>query len=631
MLSTMRKHAGSWIIKFLLGAIIVVFIPWGVGRYRSQRSSRVAEVNGTIITLEDYRVSYNNLIEQVRQTFGNNLNDDLIKTLRLRQRALDQLIDQVLMLQAADKLSLRISDEELAESIRNIRAFHTAGEFDSRRYITALNRSKLTPEEFEVQQRDALLIDKLRSFIAGNLKVSDQEAFQWYTWDNTEIDIDYVIIEPERYTNIAPTDDEIRDYFERNKESYKTDPKIKVRYLHFKPQDYAADITVSDDDVRNYYETNPDKFKTPKTVEARHILIKVDQNAEAEEVSEARQKIEKILKMAQEGHDFAELAKQYSEGPTKDKGGYLGTFPKEAMVKPFADQAFSMKAGEISEPVRTRFGWHIIKVEKINPATTRSLSDAKNEIYNALRDDRSKNLAYDEAEAVYDAAFEDKDLEIIADERKLKLLTTDFFTQKSPPEGISNSRRFASVAFNLPVNEIGEIQDFEDGYYLIQVIDKFESQVPELEAVKAKVKSDVIKAKQDEKAREDANALLTKLGTDKDFDAVVKEFKLAPKKTGFFKRNDSIPTIGNETSITRAAFRLSDNNTFAKEVIKGQKGYYVIRFRERREPSSEGFEKQKQQIKQRLLQQKTFQTFDAWLNHLKNNSQISIEDRFVKS
>jgi peptidyl-prolyl cis-trans isomerase D len=168
-------------------------------------------------------------------------------------------------------------------------------------------------------------------------------------------------LEPQRYKDIEPTDEEIRNYFDQHKDTYKTDPQIKVRYLHVKPEDYADKVTVSEDDIQDYYEDNPEKFKSPKTVEARHILIKLNPDASAEEVENARQRSETVLDMAKEGQDFAELAKKYSEGPTKTQGGNLGAFRREAMVKPFADKAFSMKAGEISEPVRTRFGWHIIK------------------------------------------------------------------------------------------------------------------------------------------------------------------------------------------------------------------------------------------------------------------------------
>lgn len=631
MLSLMRKHAGTWMIKIILGAIVVVFVFWGVGSYTSRRSGRVADVNGTIITLDDYRASYNTLLEQVRRSFGNNLSEELIKTLQLRKRALDQLIDRSLMLQAAEKFKLTVSDQELAQSIRNIPAFQIAGVFDNRRYINALSANKLTPETFEIQQRDSLIIDKLQSFISGSIKVSDLEAQQWYIWNNTEVDIEYVVFEARRYKDVMPSNEEIHNYFDKNKDSYKTDPQIKARYLYFKPEDYAADVTVSEDDIQEYYESHLDKFKTDKTVEARHILIKVAADADAEAVEDARKRIDKIYNMAKGGQDFAELAKKYSEGPTKSKGGLLGAFTREAMVKPFADKAFSMKVGEISEPVRTQFGWHIIKVEKINPEKMKSLSEAADDIRKTLKADISKNLAYDEAEAVYDASFEGQDFDSIAQHRNLKILTTEYFTRKKPPKGIKNASRFAAVAFSLPLNEISDVQDFGDGYFLIEVVDKIPAQIPELKTIEASVKKDLVKKKQEEKARDEANKFLEELKNGQSFAAVSQKYKQTPKKTGFFKRNDSIPTIGNEPEIARIAFRLSDSNKLPEGTIKGQKGYFIINYLARKEPTLEGFEKEKSGIKERLLQQKSFKTFDAWLTQMKNESRISIEEHFRES
>ncbi len=631
MLSLMRKHASSWIIKFLLAAIIVVFIPWGVQRYTSQRSSRVAEVNGTIITLNDYRNAYANLLEQVRQSFGTNLNDELIQALQLRTRALDQLVDRVLMLQAAEKLKIQVSDEELAQTIRSIDAFQTAGAFDNQRYLNTLSRTKISPETFEQQQRESMIIDKLQTFINANIKVSDLEARQWYKWNNTEVDVDYVLFEPGQFKKIEPTADEIRDFFEQHKETYKTDPEIKVRYLYLRPEDFAARVTVAEEDIRDYYESNPEKFENPKTVQARHILIQVDPEAKPEEVESARQRAEDVLKMAKEGQDFAALARRYSEGPTKTKGGDLGTFRREAMVKPFADKAFSMKADEISEPVRTRFGWHIIKVEKVNPAKTLSLDEAREDIQKTLKTERSKNLAYNEAEVVYDATFEGQNLAEIVQKRNLKILTTGPFTQKNPPKEIKNAAQFASVAFNLPIDEVSNIQEFADGYYLIEVVEKVPSKIPELEAVADKVKKDVIKEKQDARANSQANEFLAELKNGQPFATVSQKFKLAPQKTGFFKRDASIPTMGYEAEIARAAFKLSDQTQLPDEPIKGQKGYYVINFRQRQELALDDFEKEKAAIKERLMQQKTFRTTEAWLNRTKSESQISIEEGFWQS
>jgi peptidyl-prolyl cis-trans isomerase D len=631
MLSLMRKHAGTWMIKIILGAIVVVFVFWGVGSYTSRRSGKVADVNGTIITLNDYQNSYTNLVEQVRQSFGNNLNDELIQALQLRKRALDQLVDRALMLQRAEKLKIQVSDDELAQTIKSFSAFQTAGVFDNQRYLNTLSRTKLTPEIFEQQQREALIIDKLQNFITGNIKVSELETRQWYKYNNTKVDVDYVLLEPGNFKNIEPTADEILDYFDQHKETYKTDPEIKVRYIHLKPEDFTAKLTVAEEDIQDYYESNLEKFKNPKTVQARHILLKAGQNAKPEDVESARQKAEDVLKLAKEGQDFAALARQYSEGPTKDKGGDLGTFPREAMVKPFADKAFSMEAGDISDPVRTRFGWHIIKVEKINPAKTLSLDEAREDIEKTLKTAGSKNLAFDEAEAVYDGIFEGQNLVDIAQERNLKLLTTKLFPQKSPPKEIKDGARFASVAFGLPVDEVSDVQEFDDGYYLIEVLEKVPSKIPELKAVEDRVKKDVIKEKQDAKALSEANRFLAELKTGQPFDAVSQRFKLAPKKTGFFKRNESIPTIGQDAEIARIAFNLSDDDLLPGEPLKGQKGYYVIRFRSRQEPELDGFEKEKDALRERLLQQKTFKAMDALLKRLKGESQISIEEGFWQS
>ena len=631
MLSLMRKHAGSWLIKVILGAIVVVFVLWGVGSWTSQRSGRVATVNGDTITIDEYRITYKRLVEQVRQSFGNNANEELIKSLQLEQKALDQLIDNILMRQAASELNIRVSDEDLSRSIRGISAFQVAGVFDPRRYQVILSSNNLTPESFESSQRDALLIQKLNTFIAASVKVSDSEAIEWYKWNNAALNLDYFLLEADRYTDIAVTAEELAQYFEARKEAYKTDPALKVRYLKFDPKSYVGQVEISDEEIEGYYDEHPSEFQNPKTVEARHILIKVDPEAGPEDVDAAKARIESILQKAKDGLDFAELAKQHSEGPSKDKGGSLGTFRRESMVKPFSDKAFAMKAGEISDPVKTQFGWHIIKVEKVNEANTTTLADASGDIRKKLADEGSKNLAYDTAESIYDAVFEGDQLESLAAEYNLTLVTTDFFTRRNPPTGIQKKADFAAAAFDLPDGEVSEIQDFGDGYYILETIEKRPAVVPQFSAVEQKVKADLIKEKKDEKAKADAEASLAALKDGVPFVEVGQQFDLEPAVTGFFKRNDAIPNIGYERDLSRAAFELMDQNKLPAEVFKGRKGYYVIQLRQRKMPAMEEFDKEKAAITERLLQQKRFKTFEAWLEQIKNRSEIVVERDFLNS
>jgi peptidyl-prolyl cis-trans isomerase D len=427
------------------------------------------------------------------------------------------------------------------------------------------------------------------------------------------------------------TSEEVQQYFEAHKEEYKTDPALKVRYLKFEPKTYVSQVEIPDYEISAYYEEHPGEFQNPKTVQARHILIKVDQNASAEDAAKAKEKIEDILKKARDGQDFAELAKQYSEGPSRNKGGDLGTFRREAMVKPFADKAFSMKAGEISDPVRTQFGWHIIKVEKVNAATTTPLADAKQGIRKNLAEKRAKDLAYDAAESIYDGIFQGDQLAALADEHKLTLHTTDFFTRQDPPDGVGQKAEFAKVAFGLPEGQASDVQDFGDGYYILEVADRQPARIPEFKAVEAKVRADLIKEKQDQKAKADAEAVLAALKDGVAFQEAGRQFELESHTTGFFKRDGAIPDIGYERDISRAAFELSDKNKLPQEVLKGRKGYYVIEFAQKKEPDLAAFEKEKPDIQERLLQQKRFATFEGWLEQVKNRSEIVIEKDFLKS
>jgi peptidyl-prolyl cis-trans isomerase D len=626
----MREQAGSWLIKVLLGAIVIVFVFWGVGSFRSQRGDRIATVNGDPITLDEYRNTFDNLVDQLRRRFGNNLDGDMIEKLQVKKQALNQLINNTLLLQEAKRLKFRVSDTELAGAISEIPAFQEAGRFDNRLYRNVLERLRMTPEEFEVAQRNGIMIEKLSTLVTSGVKISDQEAMEWFNWANASVNIDFALFEPDHYKDVNPSLEETKTYFESHKENYKTEAMVKIRYLHFSPDEYRSKVTISDEELLEYYNENQEAFKTPKTVEARHILFRVDENATPEAVKKIQERELDILKLAKEGKDFAELAKQYSEGPTRDSGGYLGSFRKEAMVKPFADMAFSMKAGEISEPVRTRFGWHIIKVEKVNKASVLSFDEAKERIKKKLAGERGKNLAYDEAEAVSEVSFEENDLFKIAKERNLKVLTTNFFSRKGPEKGISTPSKFASFAFNLSVGEISDIQEFENGYYIIQLIDKIPPKIPEFTQVKETVRADLVREKQGEKAKTDANSFLAALKSGKSMDAESKHFNLTPTSTGFFKRSDSIPKIGPEPEIAETAFQLTNEKKLAENVIKGVKGYYIIQFSGRKTPEAENFNKEKGDIEKRLLAQKESRTFDALLTQIRSKSDISIQEGFLE-
>jgi peptidyl-prolyl cis-trans isomerase D len=628
MLDIMRKKAGSWMIKIILGAIVVVFVFWGVGSF-NQSTPSVAKINGEPINITEYREAYNAIIERLTQSFGNRLDDDMIKTLGIKQQALNQVIDKKLLINEARRLGFKVSETELTDFIKRTSAFQINGIFNANQYVAVLKRNRMTPEGFEQLQKESMLIEKLRSFIADCAKVSSREALEYYNWSNAEVQIDYVLFEPVKSGDMELSADEIEAYYDDHKADYKTDTQIKARYIEFDPQSYKAKVEIAAEELKDYYDSQPDEFETPKTVEARHILLKLAPDADAEAVQQKLEQANKIVALAREGKDFAELATQYSEGPTKSNGGYLGTFKKETMVKPFADKAFSMTAGQISEPVRTQFGWHIIKVEKVNPATQASFDEVQTKISDKLAGERAKSLAYDEAETVYEAAFDGQDLTEIGKSRQLATLTTDFFTKNNPKIDVANPQKFASIASDLPVLAISDIQELGDRYYIIQVSEKILPQIPELTTVAERVKADLRKEKKKQKAENEAKSLLAALKSGKSLDEESKRLNLQIETTDLFKRNSPPAKIEAGNAIAAAAFKLSSQNPYPPDVIHSPKGYYVIRFNRRNAPDIKGFEKEEKTISQRLLQEKQRKTFEALLAKIRSTNEIIIEKKYL--
>jgi len=627
MLSILRKHAASGIIKVILGLIVVVFVFWGFEGFRSDRSGRVALVNGEAITIEEYRQAYNNLLERYRQQYGEQLNEEFIEMLQVRKQALDSLVNQKLMELEAEKLNFRVSDQELADYIRNVEAFQSDGVFDGKRYREILGRIRTTPEQFEKEQRISLLIQKLRNFIVDNVKVTEDEAMEFFKWFNASLKIKYTMFEPGKYEIPTPDPEILKAYFEENKEAFKIKPMRKVRYVHFNPKDYTDKVVLSDQEIKEYYDLNIGEFTTEETIEARHILIRVDNDAEEQVWEDKKQQILSILENARAGEDFAALAREHSEDSSREQGGQLGVFGRGSMVKPFEEAAFSMKAGEISDPVRTQFGWHIIKVENVNEAKTLTLEESMEQIKKRLMETHSKTLASDAAEAVYQISFESDDLVDAAEKMGVLLKTTDFFTDEGPQDASLGPRdKFAEIAFLLSDMEISEINELSDGFYIIQLIGIQESRIPSFEEVDEEVGGKWTLVKQDEMARQDAESFLEKVKSGSTMEDISEEFDVVVSESDFFKRNQPIPNLGNEPQILNAAFGLSQEKKYPEEILKGNNGYYIIAFQERKEPDSEDFEKEKENIRQRLMVQKQMKTFEDWMTQIRNNSKISITD-----
>jgi peptidyl-prolyl cis-trans isomerase D len=630
MLSLMRKHAQSWLIKVTLGAIIVVFVFWYGWNYRAQKGNRIAVVNGAPIVLDEFRAVYDQMMQAYRRQFGNALDEKLIQSLNLRKQALDQLVDRQLLFQEATRLNFHVTDQELLKAIQQVPAFQSDGHFHPRLYERVLSNNRMTPEMYEESKRYELLIAKLQSFIFGGIKVSEAEAFDTYKWLRDEVSVEYVVFKPSAYTGVEVTQEEIDAYFSEQKKTYEMPPKVRVQYLLLDFKGFEAKAKVSEEEVGTYFELNKQDYASPKKVRARHILFKVESDAKPEVIGEIRKKAIDTMEKAKSGKDFGELAKKYSEDTgSRNKGGDLGFFSRDRMVKPFSDAAFSMKIDEISDPIRSPFGWHIIKVEAIQEAKKPILAEVADQIRKKLAKDEARTLAFDRAEEIYEACYGAGNISEVAQSDQLTVHETGFFPQQGPIKGVKDTRKFAEAAFALHENGLSEPLELQEGYYILQLIAKQPARIPELKSVQERVRQDLIEQKKDDLAKKDAEEFLNELKGGVDFQEAAATRQLKAETTDFFKRSGTIPGVGAERDIQETAFTLSQSNPVSDTVIKGKQGYYAIHFKARQEADQKEFEAKKSEITTSLMFQKRQRAIGEFLAELRNKSEIVYQEGFL--
>ena len=630
MLRYLRENTGNWIIKIFLGIIVIVFVFLGVGSFGSKRNDSIATIDDKPITIKEYQQVYKSIVDQMRTRFGKNLNDDILKALNVKQQALDTLIEQKIILSEADKLKIKVSDKELQENLMSIKAFQRDGKFDLAQYKKVLSLNSLNPEIFEASQMNSLIQQKVRNLVLDSVNVSDLEARNWYIFQHTKTAVDYLAFTPGDYPDLKPDEDQIKQFYADNKDRYKSEPKIKAIYLSFSPEDYKDQVSVTQENIKEFYEQHIQEFKVPEKVEARHILFKLAEDADEDAVKAAEKKALDVYEMAAEGKDFEALARQYSEGPSKDNGGYLGTFEKESMVKPFADMAFTMKAGEISKPVRTMFGWHIIQVVARLEASTQSLAQASETIKKDLETQGMQNLAYDRAGEAFDAVVDGDDFEQVALIAKKKVLKTKAFDINGNGLDMAENIEFARTAFELSLDAISDVKQFGDNYYLINIVEKITPVVQDLAVVKDRITKELSLKLQKEAAEKQAQAMLSKAKVAPSLAQLAIEQKLTLKTTPLFARTGGVEGVGNSSDFIQAGFSLNETKRLYPEIVETSSGYYILGFKETKMPEEADILKNMKTMKAEISWKKQTQSFQAWMTELKKHYEIKYDPEMLK-
>lgn len=454
MLHFIRERAQSWFAWVIVMMIIIPFALWGVNQYAGGGGEIVvASVNGVDISQRQLQIAHLKQRQRLQDALGDNFRPELFPEERMKQQLLQELIEKELLVTTAGKAGFRVGNEQLADTIRNIPSLQDNGSFSNAAYEAALRRQGMTPGMFEQNMRRDLVAQQYYEGITETGFVTQREIEAYAKLRNQKRDIGYMVIPVSQYEGDVSVDDkEIASFYEENRDRFRVPEQVGIRYIELNAADIAAGISVSEEELRSRYDSQAMNYRTQEERHARHILIQLDEGANAEAVTAAEKTLLDLRERAEKGESFAELAREYSQDPgSAQEGGDLGFFGKGIMDPAFEQAAFALNEGEVSQPVRSAFGVHLILLEAIRPSETKSFEAVRGELLAELRRDRAEQLYYDKADALSNLTYEHPDtLELAAQELGLEIKTTGLFARNAG-KGIAADPKVNGAAFSEEV------------------------------------------------------------------------------------------------------------------------------------------------------------------------------------
>lgn len=630
MLQILRNKAQSIVIQAVVVIIALVFIFWGVGPNLMNSREAAIVINDEEITFTDYQAAYDRTYNNLREQFGGTIPQGLAESLGIKSQVINQLIQDALLRQGAVEMGIVISQEEIRDTIEDMVQFQENGGFSMEKYTSLLALNGYSPQKFEEKVQRDMLAQKVQLNIAKFATTATQhEIDNLNRLENASVAIKYVEITPDDYVEKVAADRErIKEWFTTVEDNYKTAPQVKLKYLDFSYATVGAKITVDEAATKNYYDEHQDEFTQAEQRRARHILLKADTNSTAEVHQQQRKKAEEVLNMARGGQDFAALAKEYSEGPSKAQGGNLGLFSRGQMVKPFEEAAFSLPAGGISGVVKTSFGYHIIKVEEILPPVTQPFNEVQEKIETALQNEEARPLAFQLANEAYEGIIAAGSLQSYLDENpEISVQETDFFSRTNPPKTIGNDEKFLTTAFSLKEKELSSLIETEAGYAILYAEAVKPPEVPEFSSVADQVSDDFKQYRAEELALQTAQNLLQQV---KESESTLEDLAAAEglivKNSSYLKKNnsenDDLPG-----GLVQAAFELSINKQYPDEPFSSEAGLFVYEFVDRKIPMGNLNEEESLRYTNAIIQRKQQQILSSWLQSRRNKAKIYTHQR----
>jgi peptidyl-prolyl cis-trans isomerase D len=448
-----------------------------------------------------------------------------------------------------------------------------------------------------------------------------------YRFEQEKINLQFIRFSANDYlSDVKITDEDVQKFYERNKESLKEPLKVQVEYIPYASDQFSTPVQLTDKEVEDYYNANRlIKFTTPKQAKVRYIMVRLDPGADAKQKETARVQANRILAEARGGKNFAELARKESEDPSAEKGGEIGWLNQGQLPEALDKQIFALAKGEISEPIETPLGFHIVKVEDIKEEKTLSLAEARPVITRELKLEKGKYEAAKIADRDREKAASGNDLAKAAQESGLSPKTTRLFSEGEVLPEIGPTQDFYKTALSLRANEVSSVIEGPNAYYILKVKERKEAFVPPLEEVRGKIEKGLKESKAYELAVQKATDLLDQLKKEPNLAKLARDKKLKLEETGWFARNtQQLPKVGELQNLTVGSLAVSARKPIADKIFTQSDAAFVFAFKDAQAADMAQFEKDKSQLMQQALAEARQRILIKFKDELKAKAKIEI-------
>jgi peptidyl-prolyl cis-trans isomerase D len=540
----------------------------------------------------------------------------------LLPRAGQALIQREILLQQADSLGLKTTPDDLRRELRE--GAFGAYLFPKGQYIGddkysdfVQNNFNVSRAEFEKQIGNEIEINRLEALIAGGVSVSDKEVEASYRKQSTKIKFDYAVLNGEELRKqINPTDAELQTFFKQNAARYKDAiPETrKLSYVAFTPDQLPGGTPqIPDAQLQQYYQQHLKDYQVPDQVRVRHILIAVPRGADAKADAAAKAKAEDIAKQLRNGGNFAELAKKNSDDPgSKVQGGELGFLQHGVTVPEFDKVSFAQNPGQISDPVKTQFGYHIIQTEEKQTAHTKPLDEVKGTILATLIRDKESQAAQGFAQSLAGEA-QKSGLEKTASAHHLQVVATDYLAQGAIIPGLPDGSKLLTQAFTAKKDAAPAFASTGEGYAVFQVLDVHPAHGPTFEEYKQHIADDFRQQQLPQLLAAKSNELAAK-AKGGDLAAAAKAVGAVVKSSDFVGRDAQVPELGQIGQIAPQAFDLNDGQV--SNAINTGRTAVVLKITGKQEPTPEETAKSLPQAREQMIAQRREEMFAVYVSSI---------------